>query len=39
VGSQIDFEAVADSFTANPTRLVLTTTPDKIDNWPAPARR
>jgi hypothetical protein len=37
-GLQIDFEATGESYVANPFHLVLTGSPDKIENWPASRR-
>jgi hypothetical protein len=39
LGAQIDFEATGQSFIASPFWMVLVTTPDKIENWPAAARQ
>lgn len=33
-GIPLDFEATADSFTASPFRVVMVSSPDKIEGWP-----
>ena len=38
-GVQLDFEGTGDSFTANPFRLTLLSSPEKVNGWPGAARK